>query len=311
MTDREVFFQIVNREMPTRFPSGKTIQLSVVPGEHSMLPEGGEDWFGVYWHREPDGTQIFDSMKKRIETMESWKEVMPAIREEEIASYGEKAQAGYDRENCVQIVAIQSGHFERMQSLVGFEDALTAFYEYPDETMDFFNALTDYKIEMYRLIKKYYNPDIISPHDDWGMNRNMFFSPDVWREFIRPQLQRMVDATHEMGMLYEQHTCGYITQIYGDMVECGVDMGEIQAVNDLQYIKDTYGNAIVLRGCMNGQILGAPGITPEQARKEVRRTLEIVAKNGGYLAPNVWGTTPEIMAAIREEYDAFAEEYYR
>ena len=34
--------------MPTRFPSGKTIQLSVVPGEHSMLPEGGEDWFGVY-----------------------------------------------------------------------------------------------------------------------------------------------------------------------------------------------------------------------------------------------------------------------
>ena len=250
-------------------------------------------------------------MKKRIETMESWKEVMPAIREEEIASYGEKAQAGYDRENCVQIVAIQSGHFERMQSLVGFEDALTAFYEYPDETMDFFNALTDYKIEMYRLIKKYYNPDIISPHDDWGMNRNMFFSPDVWREFIRPQLQRMVDATHEMGMLYEQHTCGYITQIYGDMVECGVDMGEIQAVNDLQYIKDTYGNAIVLRGCMNGQILGAPGITPEQARKEVRRTLEIVAKNGGYLAPNVWGTTPEIMAAIREEYDAFAEEYYR
>jgi uroporphyrinogen decarboxylase len=177
--------------------------------------------------------------------------------------------------------------------------------------MEFFEAMTNYKIEMYRLIKKYYNPDIISPHDDWGMNRNMFFSPDVWREFLKPQLKKMVDATHELGMLYEQHTCGYIMQIYGDMVECGVDMVQIQSVNDLKYIKETYGNKIILRSCFNGQKLGVPGITADEARQEVRNTLETVAKDGGFIPEDIWSTTPEIMSTIREEYKLFAEKYYQ
>ena len=310
MTDRELFFRILDGEVPPRFPSASAVQLTMTPGEHSDDPVAGEDWFGVRWERQSDGTQMFDSSKKRIETMEHWREVMPTIREDVFRSWGEKTAAGYDRETKVQVVIVQSGHFERMQTLVGFEDALTAFYEYPDETMDFFNALTDYKIEVFRLVAKYCAPDIVSPHDDWGMNRNMFFPPDVWREFIKPQLKRLVDEAHALGMRYEQHTCGIIAPIFGDMVECGVDLAEIQGINDLKYIKDNFGDKIVLRGCMNGQVLGAPGITPEQARAEVRRTLEIVARGGHYVAPGIWGTSPEVMAAIREEYDRFARENY-
>lgn len=311
MTEREIFKSILRREIPERFPKDGTVQLSFVPGEHSMEPQGGLDWFGVFWKREADGTQVVPPGQTRIESMEDWRSVMPNVHEDEVKSWGEKTSAGYDRENCVQIVGIQSGHFERMQSLVGFEDALTAFYEYPDETKEYMRAMTDYKIELFRQIKKYYNPDIVSPHDDWGANKNMFFSPAIWREFIKPELKRLVDATHEMGMLYEQHTCGYITQIFGDMVECGVDMAEIQAVNDLAAIKKDYGNAIILRGCFNGQKLGAPGITVDEARAEVRRTLDIVAKDGGFLVQRIWGTRPEVMTAIFEEYGKFAEENYK
>ena len=181
--------------------------------------------------------------------MEDWQEAMPkCVNEEEMRLWGEKTQQGYDRVNKIQVVGLWSGHFERMQSLVGFEDALTAFYEYPDEVMEYMEAMTDFKIEEMRLIKKYYNPDIISPHDDWGMNTNMFIAPDMWRKFIKPQIKKMVSAAQELGMIYEQHSCGYITQIVGDLVECGVSMLEIQAVNDLKYIKENYGDRVVLRG---------------------------------------------------------------
>lgn len=311
MTEREIFKTILAHKLPPRFPKDDTIQLSFIPGEHSMEPKGGLDWFGVFWVKEADGTQTVMPGTTRIESMEDWKDVMPTVREDEMRYWGEKTSAGYDRENKIQIVGIQSGHFERMQSLVSFEDALTAFYEYPDEVMEFFDAMTDFKIEEFRQIKKYYDPDIVSPHDDWGMNTNMFFSPQTWRKFIKPQLKRMVDACHELGMLYEQHTCGYITPIVEDMVECGVDMCEIQAVNDLKYIKDNFGDKLVLRGCINGQKLSAPTITVEKAHEEVRAALEILGRGGGFIAQNVWGSKPEIMQAVQEEYDRFSKENYK
>ena len=184
---------------------------------------------------------------------------MPAgVNEEEMKHFGALAQADYDRVNKVQVVGIQSGHFERMENLVGMEEALCAFYECPGEIDAFFDAMTEFKIEMFRQIKKYYNPDVVSPHDDWGTNLNMFFSPEMWRKHVKRHIKRMVDAAHELGMLYEQHTCGYITPIFGDLVECGVDMAEIQAINDLKYIKENYGSQIVLRGCFPTMIKAVP-----------------------------------------------------
>ena len=88
-------------------------------------------------------------------------------------------------------------------------------------------------------------------------------------------------------------------------------MLEIQAVNDLKYIKENYGDRVVLRGCFNGQKLGAPDMTPEKARAEVRNTLNIVAMDGGFIAQRIWGTKSEVMAAIFDEYERFSEENYK
>lgn len=311
MTERELFQLILDHKIPPRFPKD-VIQLAFTPGEHTLDPVEGYDWFGVHWVKQPDGTQIEEPGHRRLKSMADWKEAMPdCVNEEEMRLWGEKTQQTYDRVNKVQVVGLWSGHFERMQSLVGFENALMAFYEYPDEVHEYMETLTDFKIEEMRLIKKYYNPDIISPHDDWGMNLNMFISVDLWREYIKPQIKKLVEAAHELGMKYEQHSCGYITPIVEDLVECGVDMLEIQSVNDLKYIKENFGDKVVLRGCFNGQTLGAPGMTPEKAREEVRDTLNIVAKNGGFVAQRIWGTKPEVMEAILDEYDRFSQENYQ
>ena len=52
-------------------------------------------------------------------------------------------------------------------------------------------------------------------------------------------------------------------------------------------------------------------MTPEKARREVRSTLDIVAKDGGFIAQRIWGTKPEVMDAILDEYELFAEENYK
>jgi uroporphyrinogen decarboxylase len=40
-----------------------------------------------------------------------------------------------------------SGLFERMNQLIGMEEALCAFYEEPAAVEDFFQAMADYKIQ--------------------------------------------------------------------------------------------------------------------------------------------------------------------
>lgn len=312
MTERQIFQTILAHQAPPRFPKVGYMQLSFVPGEHSMDPNGGYDWFGVHWTRNPDGTQVVTPGPKRLESFTQWREAMPAgVNEEEMKHFGALAQADYDRVNKVQVVGIQSGHFERMENLVGMEEALCAFYECPEEIDAFFDAMTEFKIEMFRQIKKYYNPDVVSPHDDWGTNLNMFFSPEMWRKHVKRHIKRMVDAAHELGMLYEQHTCGYITPIFGDLVECGVDMAEIQAINDLKYIKENYGSQIVLRGCFNGQILSAPDVTEEEFRETVRKTLNICGEGGNFLVQRVWGVNdPKLVAALLEEFDQYSLTHY-
>ena len=45
---------------------------------------------------------------------------------------------GYQKDENVLEVLLLSGAFERMNEMIGMEDALTAFYEYPDEVHEFF-----------------------------------------------------------------------------------------------------------------------------------------------------------------------------
>lgn len=312
MTEREIYQMLFRHEKPPRFPKRSAFQLNFIPGERSEGNKSGPDMFGVEWYySETDGTKIVRTGTRCLRDIVDWKRVMPDIDKLDWAKEGEKVQAKYDRTNCIQVVGMHSSHFERLQNLLGFEDALTSFYEDPESVHDFFKAITELKIKEIRKIKEYYNPDGISPHDDWGTNRNMFFSPQIWREFIKPELKQLVTEAHENNMFFEQHTCGYVTSVVADMVECGVDACEIQAVNDLVYIKENFGDKLVLRGCFNGQVLSRPGITEEEVRKEIRTTLQICAKDGGFIAQIMWGINdPKMQDAIRDELHKFEQEYY-
>ena len=46
----------------------------------------------------------------------------------------------------------------------------------------------------------------------------------MWREFLKPEVKKLVDGVHAMGMRYEQHSCGCIQPIIGDLIELGVDI---------------------------------------------------------------------------------------
>ncbi|MPW25643.1 hypothetical protein GC105_07555 [Alkalibaculum sp. M08DMB] len=301
--ERDIIQCVLEHKCPPRFPVNG-IQLDFVPWEHSHEPQGGYDWFGVHWTKEKDGTQVVTQGFKRLNDISEWKEkdIMPKLNLYDWEEHAKSVTSVWDRENYFQMIKVQSGHFERLYSIVGFEDALISFYESEEDVMEFFEALTQTKLEIINRVKKYYNPDVYSQHDDWGTNLNMFFKPDMWRKFIKPHVMRLVDECHKLGMYYEQHTCGHVTPVIQDLVEIGVDMVEIQSCNDLEYIKENFGDKLILRGCFNGQIISRPDVGVEEARKSVRYTMEVCGKNGGFLPSVVWGIKdPLVLEAVKDE----------
>ncbi len=131
--------------------------------------------------------------------------------------------------------------------------------------------------------------DILRAADDLGTQRGLFFSPAMFRTFIKPRLKKLIDMTHSHGVKFLFHSCGAIRPLIADLIEIGVDiLDPLQAAADgmePQVLKDTYGDRICLHGGICTQYL-LPKSTPDEVRAEVRRCVEILGAGGGYiLAP--------------------------
>ncbi len=210
---------------------------------------GGTDWFGVKWNYEagvdaiaPDHTQ--DPV---LEDIYDWKEIIkfPDLdawdwsKVEEIDHISE-----IDRENKAFEIMFVNGPFERLHMLMGFENALCAMITDPEEVTEFLNAFMEWKLRLMEKVIEIYKPDVLMFHDDWGTQKNMFFSPDTWRELIKPQIQKAVDRCHELGVIFEMHSCGFIEPIVPDFVEMGIDSWQGMEINDIPKLKAITGDKL-------------------------------------------------------------------
>lgn len=251
--------------------------------------EGGTDWFGVEWQFVPEVmAPMVKPNTKRLTDIENWKEeiTFPDLSAVDWEAAAARETAKWDRENKVSFVMLINGMFERTHALMGFEDAMAAMYEYPDEYQELVDAITDYKIEIIHILGKYYKPDVLSFHDDYGANDRMMMSVDMWRAFFKAPLQRVIDACHEEGIIYEHHSCGYIEPIFGELVEMGIDaIDPMQITNPIRELKDKYQDKVTFVGGYDNQnVFDKPGVTEEEIRAEVVRTLDELAPGGSFVA---------------------------
>ena len=97
------------------------------------------------------------------------------------------------------------GLFERSHHLMGMQDALMNYLEYPEEMAGVLREICEYKKAYIRLMAREVHPDIIFYHDDWGSKQNLFLPPRTWRALIKPLQQEISDTIHECGMIYMHH----------------------------------------------------------------------------------------------------------
>lgn len=269
------------------------------------------DCFGISWEYHPgaDGPMVAKGTK-RITDIENWRESlkMPDLNSWDWESSAASDTAAWDRKNKISSVIIVNGLFEQLHALTGFEDALCYLLTEPEAVGDLLDELTCYRIRQIQLIAKYYRPDKIQFHDDYGESRNTFMSVQVWREIFKPRLKRIIDAVHGEGMLYEHHSCGYIATLVEDFTELEMDaLNPLQIQNNPYELKQKYAKKLCFVGGFDNQgILDRPGITYEERVKEIRYRVELMAPGGSWVAHPVM-LDPEIgyaLADVLYEYNA-------
>lgn len=319
---KDNFLKILNHEEPSRFVQGEDCFLAFTPGEHNHGGEEtngvivGTDWFGCSWcefgNGALDGATI-EPGSRRLDDLSDFTDVVPTpeqVRAFDWESYAEKIMSHCNREN--QIVQVRSlvGFFERMHCLIGFEDALCAFYEEPETVHDFFRAMLEYKKEVASCVAEFIKPDIMIFDDDYGTMRATFLSPDMWREFFPQYWKELIDHVHSLGIKFELHSCGYITPLVGDFVALGIDILQpLQTNNDLKFIKETYGKELILRLAVFDKQMSALQITEEEARNQIREWFKTLTPGGNFISDLVPIDDPYYVI-LREEQDKFEKEFY-
>ena len=291
ITPRENILMAYRHEKPLWVPSQTTDQNTCIPSALEEGPTGlgvTVDGWGVHWILEPGQPgPMPDESFQRLEDITEWREslVFPDVEKYDWEAAAAKDTANWDRENKISSVIIVNGMFERMHALMGMEDALCAFITDPEDTFDLLSAIADHKITYLKKIAQYYKPDKIQFHDDYGAVNSLLLSVDMWRQFIRPNLQKVVDACHELGMIYEHHSCGYIAPLVGDLVEMGVDAwNPVQLTNGPEELLKKYaGKFTFVGGFDNLNVLDRKGATYQERYDSILDTIKTLAPYGSWV----------------------------
>ena len=190
-----------------------------------------------------------------------------------------------DRDTYAIGFAIGNGPYERIASFMGFEDALLALAEFPDETRELVNAIVDWKIEQVRHVMKWIAPDVITNLDDFCTQSAPFMSPEVYRDVFLEANTRYYQAIWDAGAIPMQHTCGYAQPLVELMIESGcAGWSSVQPCNDITALLGAYGDRFAFVGGFDS--VGAPSLpdaTDETITAEVERCFTTWGKRRGYM----------------------------
>ena len=214
--------------------------------------EINKDMFGIEWEYIAQvGGSMVRPGRPFLEDIEQWydKVQFPDIDTWDWAGSAAKNNGTYLRPDTFPQMWFQTGYFERLVSMLDFENAAVAIFDEDSQehVHKFFDKLTDLYIRIFAKAKETY-PDLAAVffHDDWASQKSPFFSPSVCEEMIVPYMRRLTDFLHGIGIFCELHSCGSNYMQVPNIIKAGWDAWAPQLMNDSYKIYDDYGDKLLI-----------------------------------------------------------------
>lgn len=143
-----------------------------------------------------------------------------------------------------------------------------------------------YYEQSYKMFEKNPNKiDILFFGNDFGTQRGLMMSPDMWRRFFKKYIIKMAELAHKNNAKAALHSCGDIHEIIPDLIDAGIDILNPIQVNaenmNPEKLKREYGKDLIFFGGIDINIL-AKG-SEELVRKETRKIIDILGRDGRYI----------------------------
>jgi len=137
---------------------------------------------------------------------------------------------------------------------------------------------------------------------DFGNQRSLMLSIDVFRELYLPYYRKMNDWIHaNTKWKVFKHCCGAIDPLLPHLIEAGFDiMNPVQltaAGMDPEMLKQKYGDKLTFWGGGVSTQTTLPYGSPDDVRQEVRRNVSIFGQGGGF----VFNTIHNVQANVPVE----------
>lgn len=121
--------------------------------------------------------------------------------------------------------------------------------------------------------------------DDFGSQRALVMSPEMWRNFIQQPLKAMADTAKRHGAFYYQHSCGAVRDLIPDFIDTGVDVLDPIQVTAAGMVpaelKKEFGDRLCFSGGVDEVHLLTKG-SPGDVRNSVFELLDDMARTGGF-----------------------------
>ncbi|GHU06966.1 uroporphyrinogen decarboxylase [Spirochaetia bacterium] len=268
---------------------------------------------------QPGPFPVHDAAHKVLKDVTKWKETvkMPETRypESEWES-GVKMAGAVDRKETFAAATFFCGVFEQIHYLMGMDDCLAGFYEEPEAMHGLIGYITEYELKYAEEVCKYFKPDALFHHDDWGSQKSSFMSPEMFREFIFPAYKQIYAYYKSHGVeLIVHHSDSYAANLVPQMIELGIDVFQgCITTNDVPALVKKYGGKIAFQGDLNNGVLDKADWTPELVKTEVERACRTNGKH--YFIPSLTmggpgSTFPGVYDAVTEEIKRMSREMFR
>ncbi len=319
---RENFQRVLNHEDPVWVPNALNDFNYALGGDLTGLSdlrfdfEERCDWvdlFGCTWEWIPSegGSMLKPGQKPVVEDITEWESsvVWPDLNESRIKKCCEEVMARdtYFPEK-MNYYDFGQGCTERLVALLGgYTEAMIALAEEPEACKELMSEISRFHVRMFDKISKYFPTDMIMYHDDWGTERDSFFSERTMDEVVFEPTEIFLKHVKETGVKIDFHSCGKIERFLPYYIALGSDFLQLQArCNDLVGYKEKYGDKI-------GFDVYILPITHEIIVNDARTYVDILGANGGLMSTIFGANNEEEEKMLWEgmyELNCYSREFY-
>lgn len=321
LTPKQNLLAAIYGEKQDYVPSSRLEYVSIRSGMALQQLEDpfvtSKDAFGVPWVVNQHGPMTQPGFVM-FDDITEWEDYVhfPNLDDIDFKRLAEEESKMYpaNRKEMVKTFNLGGLQFMRLLALMGVENALCAMAMEPEACMDFFEAYTNYRVELISRAIDAFDPDIFVVAEDIATARGLFMSPETYRKLLKPFHKRIIETINSRGVISGFHTCGKCEDVIDDYVEIGIKTWYVgQSVNDIAGILDKHKGVLSIDGGWSQDSRYASikdDDDGEILREEIRRCLTEYKKPGYILAPMIMKESGHLMPDD-PRYDIMRDEYMK